>query len=407
MSTGHTSHVGGAKSSHRDQDLQRAVLRAGLATEEQIQSCRKLQAKLAGERKYLSLLELLVRKGILSPDQARLLQDGDSPMTRIPGYQILEKLGQGSMGVVYKARQLSMNRVVAVKVLKEKLKTNEEFLSRFRREAEMAGQLSSNHVVLAIDAGEADGQFFFVMEYVEGPTVKDELERGRVFSESDALDIMLQVAEGLEHAHKRGLVHRDMKPDNIILTPDGTAKLADLGLARPTTDQSLADAEEGLAIGTPYYIAPEQIRGQKDVDARADIYSLGATFYHMLTGRVPFSGSTSREVMLAHLRKKLVPPDHLNINLSGGVGEVVETMMAKDRDRRYASCGDLIIDLKSLLAGAPPLLAREKMQSSVLAGLSMGDEAVGPRSRLIPFLIVCLVLSLLGNVALSVWIAMF
>ena len=173
-----------------------------------------------------------------------------------------------------------------------------------------------------IDAGEVSGHHYFVMEFVEGETIKDLLEKGKVFDEKIALKIVLAIAEALAHAHARGLIHRDVKPENVILTKDGGVKLADLGLARPTADEKWAMSEAGMAIGTPYYISPEQVRGQVDVDIRADIYGLGATLYHMVTGRVPYTGETPNDVMKKHVDKNvvLVPPDHVNTRLSSGPG---------------------------------------------------------------------------------------
>ncbi|HEX8200061.1 MAG TPA: serine/threonine-protein kinase, partial [Isosphaeraceae bacterium] len=251
---------------------------------------------------------------------------------QIPGYETLGRIGQGAMGVVYKARQKSVDRVVAIKVLRDDAARDREYIERFRREARVAAKLSHANIVAVIDAGEADGRHYFVMEYVEGTTVQDELDQGKVYDEKAALGIVLAVARALKHAHKRGLIHRDIKPANVILTQDGNIKLADLGLARMAAEAQGTAAEAGLAAGTPYYMSPEQARGQADVDIRSDLYSLGATFYHMVTGRVPYSGATPQEVMRQHVSKKaqLVPPDHINAGLSSGVGEVVETMMAKD-----------------------------------------------------------------------------
>src|SRR5262249_10783825 len=150
---------------------------------------------------------------------------------QIPGYQLLEKLGQGSMGTVYKARQLSMNRLVAIKILLPRLAANKEFTERFTREAHLAARFSSNNVVQAIDVGAAGPLHYFVMEYVEGTTIRQELEAGKIYRERAAVEIVLQVAQALQHAHRRGLIHRDVKPANVILTTEGVAKLADLGLA--------------------------------------------------------------------------------------------------------------------------------------------------------------------------------
>ena len=164
-----------------------------------------------------------------------------------------------------------------------------------------------------------------------------------------------------------------MKPANIVLTADGVAKLADLGMARDAADLAQVKRERGLAIGTPYYIAPEQVRGRENLDVRADLYSLGATLYHMTTGRPPFAGVGVEKIWRPHLTEELTPPDHVNQQLSSGLGEVVEFLMAKERRKRYATADDLIIDLECLLAGEPPKLARKKMEAGTLAGLGEGE----------------------------------
>ncbi len=361
--------------------IEHVVVRRGLATPREIDACKAHLAKLVPKEgePTKNLLEIMVEAKVLTRSQSqRLLKDlsvnESSKKFEIPGYQILDRLGKGSMGIVYKARQTSVDRVVAVKVLLDALAQNREFIKRFDREAKIAAKLSHNNIVNAIDAGQVDGHHYFVMEYVEGGTIKDELEKGKVFDEKVALKVILAVAEALKHAHQRGLIHRDIKPENIILTKDGGVKLADLGLARLTADEKWAMAEAGMAIGTPYYISPEQVRGQVDVDIRSDIYSMGATLYHMVTGKVPYSGDTPTEVMRKHVDKNvvLVPPDHLNTRLSSGLGMVVETMMAKNRDNRYRTPDDLILDLKCLAQGEPPMLAGQKLDS--LATLSEGES---------------------------------
>jgi serine/threonine-protein kinase len=293
---------------------------------------------------------------------------------QIPGYQLLEKLGQGSHGVVYKAKQLSMDRLVAVKVLHPKYGANAALLARLTREARVAAKLSHNNIVQAIDVGSAGPLHYFVMELVEGKTIRDELEAHKVYEEREAVEIVVQIAQALGHAARRGLVHRDVKPGNIVLTSEGIAKLADLGMARTAADDAeLRRKERGLTIGTPYYISPEQVRAEEDIDSRADLYSLGATLYHMVTGRPPFEGSTDI-VFEKHLHEALTPPDHINDKLSGGLGEVCELMMAKDRDERYKTPDDAVIDLECLLAGQPPKLARQRIETGTLAELTRGKE---------------------------------
>jgi serine/threonine-protein kinase len=315
----------------------------------------------------------------------RLLQEKGEGTRKfeIPGYQILDRLGKGSMGVVYKARQLSVDRVVAVKILLDSLAQNREFIKRFEREAKIAAKLSHNNVVNAIDAGEVGGHFFFVMEYVEGLTIKDVLDKNKVFEEKEAIRIVMAVAEALKHANHRGLIHRDIKPENVILTKDGGVKLADLGLARLTDDEKWGLAEAGMAIGTPYYISPEQVRGQTDIDIRADLYSLGATLYHMVTGNVPYGGDNPAEVMRKHVDPgvQLVPPDHINTKLSSGLGMVVETLLAKNREHRYLTPDDLILDLKCLNQGESPMIAGQKPDSLLALAHGESDDILGGPSE--------------------------
>jgi serine/threonine-protein kinase len=395
-----------------EERLAHALISRGLLTREEVQQCRPLSSAEAGPR---LLLSRLVRAGFLTSNQARRAAHEIDALLgqQIPGYQLLEKLGQGSMGTVYKARQLSMNRLVAIKVLHPRLSANPEFLKRLTREAHLAAKLSHNNIIGAIDVGSAGNIHYFVMEYVEGVTIKDELEAGKVYSEQEALEITLQVARAIQHANRRGLIHRDVKPANIVLTADRVPKLADIGMARETDDTALARAERGMTIGTPFYMAPEQIHGREDIDVRADIYSLGATLYHMVTGQPPFPGTKVDDVLKAHLEQELTPPDHLNTKLSSGLGEVVEFMMAKKRRRRYRSADDLIIDLECLLNGQPPRLARQQIEQATLEELAAGErdfesdseEAGGGESAVnypvwLGVLAVLLALSLLMNVFL-------
>ena len=221
--------------------------------------------------------------------------------------------------------------------------------------------------------GESGGYHYFVMEFVEGKTIYDDLANGQAYPETEALDILIQIGGALAHAHKRGLIHRDVKPKNIMITKDGIAKLADMGLAREADDKVAAEMEAGRAYGTPYYISPEQIRGEVDIDFRTDIYSLGATFYHMVTGRVPFEAPTPSGVMHKHLKETLVPPDHINKGLSVGVAEIIEVMMAKKRENRYENMALLLADLRAVRAGEPPLQAHHKFDADVLADLERGS----------------------------------
>ena len=322
------------------------------------------------------LQELLIEMGYITATQAdrlkKSIRENKAAVHQIPGYKILGKIGAGAMAFVYKAKQLSLARTVAIKVLPRRFSENPEYVQRFYKEGQAAGKLNHPNIVQAIDVGEAGGYHYFVMEYVEGKTIADDIATGP-FSEKDAIEVIIQVAHALVHAHAHGLVHRDVKPKNIMINQQGVVKLADMGLARETTDIEAAQSEAGKAYGTPYYIAPEQIRGKIDIDGRADIYGLGATFYHMVTGQVPFTGDDSAEIMKKHLREKLIPPDHINTTLSAGVSEVIEIMMAKRREDRYNNIEELLVDLEALRDGHPPLQAHKRFDVSVLERLEEGD----------------------------------
>jgi serine/threonine-protein kinase len=341
-------------------DLLRWVQRERFATREELARCEAAWRTQADAGNARSLLDILIAEQAITPNQARrVLHAAATPHNQIPGYQLLDRIGQGSMGVVYKARQLSMNRLVAIKVLAPRFAQNREFIDRFQREALLAAQLSNGNIVQAIDVGETNGIHYFVMEYVEGVTVQQELERARRFDEKEALTIGMQIGHALEHAAKRGLVHRDIKPANILLGKDGVAKLADLGLARMTSDIQTIRNEAGRSVGTAYYISPEQIRGLEDVDVRSDVYSLGATLYHMTASRPPFPGPTIAEQLHSHLNDPLVEPQYVNQNLSKGFGELIQYMMAKDRNLRYRKPADLVADMKSVMQRGAPFIARE------------------------------------------------
>jgi serine/threonine-protein kinase len=190
------------------------------------------------------------------------------------------------------------------------------------------------------------------MEYVEGSTLYNMMAprpRGeaRLFSEWEAMDISIQIADALAYSHQHGLIHRDVKPKNILLTTLGVARLTDLGLAQRTNDREAAESEAGKAYGTPYYISPEQIRGDANIDARADIYSFGAAMYHIFTGRPAFEGDTPSNVMHQHLRAKPIRADHVNTYLSARIGEIIDTAMAKRPEDRYQSMTKLLEDLKT------------------------------------------------------------
>ena len=368
----------GSSASNADTEVGKIVVETGLATRTEIEFCRE-QQKQASDPNQRSLTDLLVDNNFVTPNQVKRIrsQIDDRKSSQLPGYQLLGKLGKGAMATVYKARQISLDRIVAIKVLPRKLSENPEFVDRFYKEGKAAARLSHNNIVQAIDVACApDGYHYFVMEYIEGKTLYDIMQEGHAFTEAEALDIGIQMADALAHAHRRSLIHRDVKPKNIILTPNGVAKLTDLGLARATDDKLAAEMEAGKAYGTPYYISPEQIRGEVDIDFRADIYSLGATIYHLVTGHPPFEGDTPAAVMHKHLKQPLVPADHINTALSAGIGEVIDVAMAKKREDRYASTEDMLEDLRAIASGNPPIHARKNVDLDTLENVEESGTAI-------------------------------
>lgn len=361
-----------------DTMIGRMAVEQGLCTSEELKRCAD-EMRSQQSTNPASLQNLLIQKGFITATQIHRLRtfikDAKSAAAthQIPGYKVLGKIGAGAMAVVYKARQLSLNRIVAIKVLPKRFTENKEYVERFYKEGQAAGKLNHPNIVQAVDVGEAGGYHYFVMEYVEGKTLYEDLSAGKVFGEQEAIDIVIQVAEALRHAHSVGLIHRDVKPKNIMINKEGIVKLADMGLARETTDIEAAKTEKGRAYGTPYYIAPEQIRGEMDIDERADIYGLGATFYHLVTGRVPYMADDPVEVMKKHLKEQLIPPDHINTSLSSGVSEVIEVMMAKNKADRYKNVDELLVDLKAVQAEQTPVRAHKRIDVSSLEQLEEGE----------------------------------
>lgn len=361
-----------------DSQLSRLVVERKLCTANELELVRAEKKALGDKAAHTPLIDLLIQHGYVTHSQIKRLNmsmDEDSlyrPAQQIPGFQILSKVGQGAMAVVFKAKQLSLDRVVAIKVLPKRLSENPEFVERFYREGRAAARLNHPNIVQAFDVGESGGYHYFVMEYIDGKTAYDLIADNKPAAEREAIRLTLQCAKALLHAHMQNLIHRDVKPKNLMITLSGDVKLADMGLAREVGDYATATAEAGRAYGTPYYISPEQIRGEIDIDARADIYGLGATFYHIITGKVPFDGTSPSAVMHKHLKEPLIPADHLNPSLSSGVGEIIEVMMAKNREERYPSMNEVISDLDAVLNGEPPFQARQKYDHRLLQELATG-----------------------------------
>ena len=259
-------------------------------------------------------------------------------------YEILEKIGTGGMAEVFKGKDHKLNRYVAVKVLKEEFRDNDGFVKKFKEEAQAAAGLAHPNIVNVYDVGDENGIYYIVMELVEGITLKNYIERKGRLTIKEATSIAIQVSAGLEVAHNNHIVHRDIKPQNIIISREGKVKVTDFGIAKATTSQTTTSS----AMGSVHYASPEQARGGY-VDHRSDIYSLGIVMYEMVTGRVPFDGETAVTVAVKHLQEQMVPPSKYCPEIPYSLEQTIKKCTEKSPDRRYQDIGDLMADLKQSL----------------------------------------------------------
>ena len=281
-------------------------------------------------------------------------------------YQLVRKLGQGGMGAVYEAVQTKLDRKVALKVLPQKFTSDSTFLERFQREAKAAAALNHPNIIQVHDIGKAGGIHFFAMELVDGESAQDRLKREGKLALEWALHIVRGAAEALRYAHQHQIIHRDIKPDNIMLTKEGQVKLADLGLAKKVGGDTVGVTQTGAGMGTPYYMAPEQAEDARSVDHRADIYALGITLLHLLTGKRPFEGESAYNIVFAHVQKPLPTGEQLGTPLPAAVEAAIRKMAAKDPNERYQDYDSLIADLEA---------AEQGKETGVGAGAGAGPEA--------------------------------
>ena len=261
-------------------------------------------------------------------------------------YEILEKIGNGGMATVYKAKCHVLNRFVAVKVLKEEFTTDEEFIRRFNIEAQSAAGLTHPNIVSVYDVGHEDNIYYIVMELIQGKTLKQIISESGILPWKWSVNIAIQIASALEAAHKNNIVHRDIKPHNIIITEDGVAKVTDFGIAKAVSNSTITAF--GTTIGSVHYFSPEHARGGY-TDAKSDLYSLGIVMYEMLTGRVPFDADTPVSIALKHMQEKPVEPIKLNPSIPLAVNQIIMKAMRKDPNERYQSATEMLRDLNAAL----------------------------------------------------------
>lgn len=279
-------------------------------------------------------------------------------------YEIRERLGSGGMAVVYKAVDNVLNRTVTIKVLQDQFASNEDFVLRFRKEAQAIAALSHVNIVHVFDVGSSEGVHYLIMEYIEGRTLKEVIQRKGKLSPDEALDYVSQILSGLAHAHSYGVVHRDIKPQNIMITKENRVKIMDFGLALNMTDSTIT--YDNNIIGSVYYIAPEMAQ-KGSGDARADIYATGVVLYEMLTGKLPFSGDSPIAIALQHVEGKYAPVDEIDPDIPFEIARLVDKAMAKDPNNRYQSAGKMLHDI---------VRVAEEYDIPLLSYIGEGGEAV-------------------------------
>lgn len=272
-------------------------------------------------------------------------------------YEIIEEVGSGGMAVVYKAKCKLLNRFVAIKVLRPDLQNDEEFVRRFNVEAQAAASLTHPNIVSIYDVGNEDGLHYIVMEYIEGITLKEYIDEKHILPWREAAGYAIQIAKGLEQAHKNAIIHRDVKPHNIIMNNDGVLKVTDFGIARANVQATMTC--EDSAIGSVHYISPEQARGGY-TDERSDIYSLGVVLYEMLTGVVPFDSDRPVTVAIMHLQDKPVPPREHNLSIPLALEKIVLKAMTKEVSGRYKEIGEMISELEQVINDPSRVVTEEE-----------------------------------------------
>lgn len=273
---------------------------------------------------------------------------------RVGDFEVIRKLGKGGMGDVYLARQVSLDRYVALKVLSKELAKREDFVQRFMREARTMARLDHPHAVKAYAAEYQAGLHFVAIEYIDGQSMQDWMNQLGKLSVGDALHVVMMCGDALLAAHEMSLIHRDIKPDNILVTKKGVVKMADFGLAK-AIDEDQSMTQTGTGLGTPLFMAPEQARNAKHVDGRTDIYALGCTLYYFLTGKHPFMGSSTLELLQIKESGKFTPARQLNPEIPEKLDLMIDKMIARDPEHRYKTCDDMLADLESLQRTNPAL----------------------------------------------------
>lgn len=348
-----------------DAKFEQITLKQGYLGYEELENCKQIQQRTAGEPLY----KIAIKRDFITPKELEIICDiAENKKLTFGGYEVKSILGEGGLGVVYLAKQLSMKRNVALKVLYPRWVKDEEFRKRFLLEARIVGKLSHPNLIQVFDIGFDKGRYFFSMEYVAGRTIDEIITHSGAFDLKYAIDITLQILDSLNYIWGRKLVHRDIKPSNVIITSKKVAKLGDFGFVKCHMENQLSS--EDFVLGTPDYMSPEQAMGREDLDFRSDIYSLGATLYHMLTASAPFKGSESM-VIRQHIKASIPSPIAIDPELPESICFIIEKMMAKAPQDRYAKYEELKRDLLLVKEGNIPKLQRLESSKSTIAPMEM------------------------------------
>jgi eukaryotic-like serine/threonine-protein kinase len=334
----------------RDRALSKLAIKNGFVERETVRTIFRDLKKLSETN--VSFEDLAVERGQLTNEQAtaislayqRLKKDAERRKWSIKGYEIYNKIGEGGLGVVFKAKQISMNRLVALKILHKRWLNDEEFKQRFLVEARLVGKLSHQNLIKVYDVGREDWKLYFSMEFIEGETLEDLIEREGPLDTLKASAITLQMLRAINYISRYNIVHCDIKPSNILLAGDGSAKLGDFGFVKSNIEIEVT--EEGSVLGTPDYIAPEQAMG-KEVDFRSDLYSLGITLYHCVARKPPFDGTASM-IMRSHIREDLPDPKLHNPEVSDDLVKIIRKMTQKHPRDRYSEIQQLFDAFEAL-----------------------------------------------------------
>ncbi|RME74076.1 MAG: serine/threonine protein kinase, partial [Planctomycetota bacterium] len=362
----------GILNSQREIQIGKIALQKGMITIQQFREALQLFQELEGQVPFLGIL---IQKQYITLEQSRSLEYLSGQMDRVGNYQLLAKIGEGGMGVVYKVRHLSTGEIRAMKILQPRIAQDLEYLERFLREAKVSKELEHPGVVKCFEVEKWNTTFYMVMEYVEGSNLAKILRQKRVLQEEEALRICQEIASILVESGEKNIVHRDIKPENILVESSGRVRLTDFGLAKILESREASLTQTGTFLGTPVYISPEQARGMKEITVQSDVYSLGITLFEMVTGNIPFDDPSSLVICQKHLVERLPNPRSLNPHLSKETSRLIRMMTAKQPTRRPTP-RELVRYIQMIFEGT---FQEQSTSSSALITRFILEEKKSPR----------------------------